>query len=113
MTEPGAGGMHLAADDVAGAAARLRDSADAVARAGAALRSVATGPAATGPRYRAEGTRVAAGISAVDDALGDWSRHTGAMARALTEVSAGLRTADEDAAAGLHRVETAGERPGG
>lgn len=104
MTDPADGGMHHAADDVAGAAARLTDSADAVSRAGAALRSVATGPASTGPRYRAEGARVAAGVGALDDALADWARHTGAMARALAEASAGLRTADEDAAAALDRV---------
>lgn len=112
MTQPGDGGMHLAADDVAGAAARLTDSADAVARAGAALRSVATSPATTGPRYRAEGARVAAGVTAMDDALADWSRHTEAMARALAEASAGLRTADDDAAAALDRVATPAERPG-
>lgn len=105
--------MHVAADDVAGAAARLIESADAVARAAAALGSVTISPSTTGPRYRAEGARVSAGIAAMDDALAAWCRHTATMARALAEAGAYLRTSDTDAAAGLARAAGTAEHPGG
>ena len=94
MTEQTGGpALHLAADDVADAAARLTGSADVVARAGAALADLQTGASTLG-RTREEATRVVAGLHGLPDALAGWSRDTAATAATLARTGSGLQDAD-------------------